>query len=196
MEGPAVKPGETARQAAARELAEMSSEEKNTFILSALFKKHERRIRISQERRDMREAEAEMSGLRLPLEMPTILDMRVRVEADDGTLDYKPRDGASAKEHTTHLEYKSAVYRAASGIADRKRDRLSNWVAEQGSALDHAAPIGDYIWAAVKCSICKCGADAIPRLGPFVRAHEVAFALGGEAMGWAHKKCNEMEGVG
>jgi hypothetical protein len=196
MEGAAVKPRETVRQAAARELAEMSPEEKNIFILSALFKKHERRIRLAQERRDMREAEAEMAGVRLPLEMPTILDMHVRVEVDDGTLDYKDRDAASAKEHTGHLEHKSAVYQAASGIADRKRDRLSDWTAEQGNKLDHGAPIGDYIWAAVKCTICKRGPEAISTMGTFVRAHEVAFALGGEDMGWAHKKCNEMEGVG
>lgn len=191
-----MKPRETARQAAASELAEMSPEEKDTFILSALYKKYERRIRAAQERRDMKEAEAEMSGLRLPLEMPTILDMYVRVEADDGTRDYKDRDSASTKEHTAHLEYKSAVYRAASGIADRKRDRLSDWAAEQGSALDHSAPIGDYIWADITCSICKRGPGAIPEMGTFVRAHEVAFALGGEAMEWAHKRCNEMEGVG
>lgn len=191
-----MNPMETVRQAVARELSEMTPEEKDTFISSALFKKHERRIRALQERRDMKEAEAELSGCLLPMEMPTILDMHVRVERDDGTPDIKPRDGASVKEHTTHLEHKSAVYQAASGIADRKRDRLSDWTAEQGSALDHSAPIGDYIWADVRCAICKRGPEAIPFQGTFVRAHKVAFVLGGEAMEWAHEKCNAMEGVG
>jgi hypothetical protein len=191
-----LKPRETARQAAAREFADMSPEERDAFILAALFKKHERRIRDAQERIDIREAEAEMAGDRLPLDMPTILDMHVRVVDDAGIIDYKDRDDASPKEHIGHQEHKSAVYRTASGIADRKCDKLSDWMHQQGSGLDHAAPIGGYIWEHIRCAICGGGPEAIPQMGTFVRAHKVAFALGGEAMEWAHKRCNEMEGVG
>lgn len=191
-----MRPKETARQAAAREFAEMSPEERDAYVLNGLFKKHDRRIREAQERRDIREAEAELTGGRLPMDMPTILDMNVRVTSDDGTVDWKNRDDASPKEHVAHQEHKSAVYRAASGIADRKVEKMGDWMEGQGPALDHAAPIGDYIWQNVTCAICGAGAEKIPQMGTFVRAHKIAFALGGEAMEWAHKLCNEMEGVG
>lgn len=191
-----MKPGETARQAAAREFSEMSPEERDAYVLNGLFKKHDRRIREAQERRDLREAEAEVAGNRLPLDMPTILDMNVRIVNDDGTVDWKNRDDASSKEHVGHQEHKSAVYKAASGIADRKVEKMGDWMQAQGPALDHAAPIGDYIWQDVRCAICGDGPEKIQEMGPFVRAHKIAFALGGEEMEWAHKLCNEMEGVG
>jgi hypothetical protein len=193
-----VKSGETARTLAARKLAEMTPEEKDSFIFNSLFKKEERRIREAQERRDQREAEAELAGNRLPMDMPTILDAEVRTTGDDGTIDYKTRDDASPKEHLSHLEHKAAVYGAMSGIQDRKRERLSDWTAEQGSALDHEAPIGPYIWDGVRCSICGHGIEKTPQLGPFVRAHDIAVATGVSdgTTEWAHKLCNEMEGVG
>jgi hypothetical protein len=191
-----VRPGETARMVAAQKLAEMTPEEKDDFIFSSLFKREETRIREAQNRRDQKEAERQMAGGYLPMEMPTILDAVVRTTADDGSVDYKNRDDATPKEHLTHLEHKSAVYGTMSGIASRKRDRLSDWASDQGDKLDHEAPIGPYIWQDITCSICGRGAEKIPDLGTFVRAHDIAFALGGETMQWAHKTCNEMEGVG
>lgn len=191
-----MKPGETARKIAARKLAEMTPEEKDDFIFKALFNREVNRISDAQKRRDEREADAEAAGNRLPMEMPTILDGEVRVTDDAGTVDYKTRDDATPKEHLGHLEHKAARYGAMSGIADRKRGRLSDWMGEQGSKLDHEAPIGPYIWDGVICAICRKGAEKIPDLGTFVRAHDVAFALGGTTTQWAHKLCNEMEGVG
>lgn len=193
-----MKSGETARLIAARKLAEMTPDEKDSFILNSLFKREERRIREAQTRRDQREAEEEMAGNRLPMEMPTILDAEVRVTGDDGTIDYKARDDASPKEHLGHLEHKAAVYGSMSGIQGRKRDRLSDWTAEQGSALDHEAPIGPYIFDGVKCSICGRGYEKVADLGPFVQAHDIAVATGVSdgTTQWAHKLCNEMEGVG
>jgi hypothetical protein len=174
----------------------MTPEEKDDFILSSLFKREETRIREAQKRRDLKEAEAQLAGNLLPLEMPTILDAEVRVVCDDGGVDYKTRDDANPKEHVAHMEHKSAVYGAASGIATRKADRFSDWTAEQGDKLDHEAPIGPYLWQNTVCAICGAGAEKIPQMGTFVRAHKIAFTLGGEAMEWAHKLCNEMEGVG
>lgn len=193
-----MRSGETARKIAARKLAEMTSEEKDAFILNSLFKKEDRRIRDAQTRRDQKEAEEEMAGNRLPLEMPTILDAEVRVTDDAGTVDWKGRDDASPKEHVGHMEHKSAVYGAMSGIQDRKRDRFCDWTDEQGDALDHEAPIGPYIFEGVKCVICGRGYEAVPELGPFVQAHRTAVAFGGGdgTTDWAHKLCNEIEGVG
>lgn len=186
----------SAREEHERAAEEMAREELEAFYVDVKTKRTDGSLRSAQTKRDLREAELEMSGDRLPLQMPTILDSHVRISNDDGSLDWKTRDEASIKEHMAHQEFKSANYLAASGIALRKRDKESDWAAEQGDALDHEAPIGPQVFEGTICVICGRGYEACATQGPFVRAHYVAHALGGDETDWAHKRCNEMEGVG
>ena len=175
----------------------LSRDELVQIAVNVFNKRDQDRFRKLAERRDEQEAEAELAGQDpLPIEMPTLLDSHVRVQNDDGATDWKTRDEASVKEHLGMHDHMEAVHTAASGIRRRKRDRLSDWSHDQGPRLDQAAPIGDYIWQHVRCAICGGGPEKIRELGTFVEAHTIAVKFGGTETRWAHKLCNEMEGVG
>lgn len=187
------------RQDNERKVRGMTREELEQLALNVLNARENARLRKTIDRRDEAEAERELAGEQLlPIEMPTQLDAHVRVENDDGSIDWKTRDDASVKEHLGQHSYRESLHQAAAGIRRRKHERLSDWTAAQGSNLDHGGPIGDYIWREVRCAICGRGPEKIPELGTFVEAHRIAVKFGGGdgATEWAHKLCNEKEGVG
>jgi len=179
------------------EIKAMSVDELRSIVFDVRLKKEDRRLREKTENADLAEAEKEMRGeFRMidRAEIPTVLDRQVRVETDDGRPNWVERDDASPKQHIGHQERKSAVYRTASGIADRKADRVRGFLADN-PLIPEDKPIGPVLWQDQPCAICGLGW----RTGdPFEEAHDISVKFGGGdgTVRWAHRSCNRAEGVG
>jgi hypothetical protein len=180
-----------------RKAHQLPRHELERLIVATWDRADDRRLRKEATDEDLRYAEAELTGIEVArlFEMPTILDAAVRVELDDGGIDWKHRDEATFKEHRTYNERQQVLHERAAGIRRRKCERLDTWVEEQGVLFDHAAPIGPQIWRDVTCAICGGG---YRENDPFEMAHDIAVALGGGdgSAHWAHQSCNRAEGVG
>ena len=168
--------------------------EKVRYIVDDLMKKEDKKLDAKTRARDVKGAQDEMSGIDIArlFEMPTLLDDEVRTVDDDGSVDWKSRDEASAKDHHLNNDYWEGVYTTAAGIRRRRDDRLKGWQADNPS-YNPADPIGPFLFRDVHCAICKKGWRPND---PFEFAHDVAATLGGGDCEFAHRSCNRAEGVG
>lgn len=179
------------------EIKGMGVEELRAIVFDMRLKKEDRKLRDKTENADIKEAEKELRGeFRMfdRAEIPTVLDALVRIETDDGRPNWVERDDASPKQHISHQEWKSALYRTASGIADRKADRIRGFLADN-PLVPEDKPVGPLIWQDQRCAICGLGW----RSGdPFEEAHDIAVRFGGGdgTVRWTHRSCNRAESVG
>ena len=174
-----------------RKVAALPRGELERIVVQAFDRSDNRRFREEATDADLRDAETELSGIEQArlFDMPTVLDVRIRTVDDDGGITWKHRDEATGKEHEAYHDHMETLHLTSAGIRRRKRDRLADWIAEQGSLFDDEAPIGPYVWREIVCAICGSGY----RDGdPFELAHDVAVTLGGGdgSTHWAHRSCN------
>lgn len=175
---------------------EMSREELENYFIGHELKATDRRWAGEQLKLDLETGDADGAGVLEAkfFEMPTVLDAKVRVQMDDGTVDWLERDEATFKQHVQYVEWCEHRLVRAAGIRRRKGEKLHGWDEGQGLNFDRDAPIGPYLWRDVCCAICGKG---YLTGDPFEQAHDVAVALGGGdgTVQWAHRSCNRAEGV-
>lgn len=164
------------------------------YVVDDLMKKEDRKLQQKIRARDLKAAQEEMSGIDIAriFDMPTLLDDEVRTVDDDGSVDWKSRDEASAKDHHVNNDYWEGVYTSAAGIRRRRDDRLNTWEADN-PGYNPGNPIGPYLFRDETCAICKKGWRPND---PFEFAHDVAVTFGGGTGKLAHRTCNRAEGVG
>jgi hypothetical protein len=175
----------------------LSRDELERLVVQSWDRSDDRRLRKQATEEDLRYAEAELDGIELArlFDMPTVLDAHVRVEDDDGGVEWKYRDEATLKEHQAQNDYRQRLHLSAAGRYLRKHERLADWASEQAEEFDEAAPMGPYVWREITCCF---GDGGYRENDPFEMAHDIAVALGGGdgTTRWAHRSCNRSEGVG